>query len=506
MSLRFNLRDMKRLSILLLVLFISLLVYPQDGYVYKNAEYGMELTFPFEPKITNFNTKLGGGSYSIFATSVLTFKNGKTLTYSLTLQKSSAALSYNWMKSYEKSSKKFGGYIKNKTSYKAGNVKVTEFEYSSGMGDTSRIKIITFINEYYSASLSVSSTNSTKYTPTADKDVLPFFNSLKIDGVPIRNPVADNSKFKAYAFDSPFQTTTDKQIVNVNNQADTIKQIVYVSSDIENSYKYEKFADVDKNIPRNTTINTYRFALIIGNEDYSSNQTDLKSESNVDFARNDASAFKEYCLATFGIPEKNITFLLDATAGQISQGISKLKLLSKASGGKSQLIVFYAGHGLPDEKTKEPYLIPVDVTGSNVTAGIKLQDLYNSLTEFPSERIMVFLDACFTGGGRNAGLVASRGVKIMPKEDVLKGNLVVFSSSSGEQSSLPYADQKHGMFTYYLLKKLQETKGDLTYSDLSKYLDEKVSIESLLVNSKEQNPVVNTSQSVSGIWKLWKVN
>jgi len=145
----------------------------------------------------------------------------------------------------------------------------------------------------------------------------------------------------------------------------------------------------------------------------------------------------------------------------------------------------------------------VDVNGANVTSGIKLQDLYANLTEFPSERITVYLDACFTGGGRDAGLIASRGVKVRPKAGVLAGNIVVFSSSSGEQSSLPYAEAKHGMFTYYLLKKLQETKGDVTYSDLFQSVNEKVSIESLLVNSKEQNPVVNTGLDVAEKWKLW---
>ncbi len=124
---------------------------------------------------------------------------------------------------------------------------------------------------------------------------------------------------------------------------------------------------------------------------------------------------------------------------------------------------------------------------------------------FPSERITVYLDACFTGGGRNAGLIASRGVKVKPKEGILNGNIVVFSSSSGEQSSLPFSDEKHGMFTYYLLKKLQETKGDVTYSELFESLNEKISIESLLVNSKEQNPVINTSQDVAEKWKQWRL-
>lgn len=463
---------MKKVSLLLLV-FLSVRAFSQNEYVYKNTDYGVDVKFPFEPKISVNNSSV------LKQTTALLNLYSYGLVYSMLIHESS--LKQDWVKVYRDI-----GDVIIKSNYKVGNKEVTEFDAYTG-GGCMRFKIISFNKS--SIILYVAGESCPK-----DEDVFPFFNSLKMNEMLIQNPNTDNNNFKEYVLEDLSKI-----------KPDTVKQIVYVNANSKNYYQFEKLSDVDKNIPKNELTNSNRFALIIGNEDYSSHQVDLKSESNVDFARNDASAFKEYCRNILGIPEKNITFLLDATVGQISQGISLLNLLSKANAGKSQLIVFYAGHGLPDEKTKEPYLIPVDVNGANVTLGIKLQDLYNSLTEFPSERIMVFLDACFTGGGRNAGLVASRGVRFMPKEVVLKGNLVVFSSSSGEQSSLPYTDQKHGMFTYYLLKKLQETKGDVTYSDLSKYLDEKVSIESLLVNKKEQNPVVNTSQNVSETWKLWKV-
>jgi hypothetical protein len=508
-------RKTKRLCLFLIVVSLSVKAYSQKVFVYKNEEYNIEVAFPDAPGIIDYKqmpenkqTEISNEKLRKYSEKI----SKKIDTKLLGVTSIAGGFWYSVEISEEpKSYLRFDELMKSisekftvKGKYSSGKIEATEYEIVLvGGSSCTKYKVINYNKMQYK--LSVNNMLNVKLC-VEDKDAYPFFNSLKIGGVPILNPLAETSRFKVYNIDYNANMAAAPQLetVNINSGTDTVKQIVYVKSGKKSGYQYEKLSDVDKNIPLNTLSNPYRFALIIGNEDYTSRQVDLKTESNVEFARNDASAFKEYCMNTMGIPEKNITFLLDATSGQISQGISKLKLLSKASGGKSQLIVFYAGHGLPDEKTKEPYLIPVDVNGSNVTAGIKLQDLYNSLTEFPSERIMVFLDACFTGGGRNAGLVASRGVKIMPKEDVLKGNLVVFSSSSGEQSSLPYADQKHGMFTYYLLKKLQETKGDVTYSDLSKFLDEKVSIESLLVNSKEQNPVVNTSQAVSATWKMWK--
>ena len=202
---------------------------------------------------------------------------------------------------------------------------------------------------------------------------------------------------------------------------------------------------------------------------------------------NDAKVFKEYALKTLGVKEDNMFYLKDATAIEINRKIKLVSKIIKKLGSKAELIVYYAGHGYPDETTKIPYLIPVDVPASDLSYAIKLDDFYKDLSATGAKSITVFLDACFTGGGRNSGLVASRGVKVKPKEGTLNGNIVVFSASSGEQSSLPYHKEAHGMFTYHLLKKLQETKGDVSMGELSDYLDESVSLQSLKENKKEQD-------------------
>jgi uncharacterized caspase-like protein len=241
----------------------------------------------------------------------------------------------------------------------------------------------------------------------------------------------------------------------------------------------------------------------VGNEDYSSFQTDLSDEIDVAYAKNDAVMFSEYAQKTLGIPESNIQLLTNATAGQMRQALAKMNILAEKTNGDAELFFYYAGHGLPDEVTKEPYLIPVDVSGTNVTYGIKLTDVYAKLTEHPTEKVTVFLDACFSGGARNQGLVAARGVRIKPKEEPLAGKLIVFSASSGDQSSLPYKEKGHGMFTYHLLKKLQETKGNVTYKELSDYLKEEVSLQSVIINSKEQDPQTNVSPNALNEWSNW---
>lgn len=264
-------------------------------------------------------------------------------------------------------------------------------------------------------------------------------------------------------------------------------------------------SDVDINIPKSPKSNPDAFALIIGNEDYKSYQTGLQVEQNVYYAVNDAQIFKEYCEETLGIPRANIIYVTNAGVVRMTQVINQIQSVIKNSGGEAEIIVYYAGHGFPDEQTKEAYLIPVDVTGSNLEMAISLKDVYRKLTEFHSKQVVVFLDACFSGGGRDAGLLAARGVKVKPKSELLNGNIVVFTASSAEQSSLPYHEKQHGIFTYYLLKKLQETKGDITLGDLDNFIGKEVSIRSPLINTKDQNPQTLVSPNVSDSWDSWKL-
>lgn len=264
-------------------------------------------------------------------------------------------------------------------------------------------------------------------------------------------------------------------------------------------------SDVDENIPAKQGFFANRFAIIIGNEDYASFQQGLTQESNVAFARYDAIRFKEYAVKVFGIPESNIRLLTDATTGRMNQDIELITKMAKTYGMGAEIIFYYAGHGFPDENSKVPYLVPVDVNAANITSAIKLTDIYTKLSETGADRVTVFLDACFSGGGRQSGLLSARMVKLKPRIEIPSGKLVCFTASSGEQSSLPYNQKQHGMFTYFLLKALQETKGEISYEQLDDYLLKNVSMNSLQINGKEQNPQLNISNEVGDDWKTWTI-
>ncbi len=264
-------------------------------------------------------------------------------------------------------------------------------------------------------------------------------------------------------------------------------------------------SEVDKNIPTTGLNFPNRYALVIGNEDYTKYQSDLNTEANVDFAKSDALTLAKYMEKTLGVPSENLFVVTDAISSVMESEINKLVKITEYN-PESEIFFYYAGHGFPDEKTKEAYIMPVDIRGANVKAGIKLTDLYKNLTKHNPKKVTIFLDACFSGGGRNSGLLAARAIKIKPKEERVKGNLVVFAASSGDQTSLPYKEKKHGMFTFFLLKKIQETKGTVTYKDLFEYIKEKVQLNSVIKNEKDQNPELIFSREVLDLWKNWKLN
>lgn len=257
---------------------------------------------------------------------------------------------------------------------------------------------------------------------------------------------------------------------------------------------------VDKNIPKADSKNKNTFVLIIANEDY-------KQVAAVPYARNDGNIFMQYCNRTLGIPEKNIQFLQNATLNDIRMGINKLENITSAFETEApRVIVYYAGHGVPDESSKTAYLLPVDGSGTDYSTGYKLDDLYAALGSLPAARVMVFLDACFSGSVRgNEMIVSARGIALKVKSGEPRGNMVVFSAAQGDESAYPNNDEQHGMFTYFLLKKLQETAGDVTLEELGEYINRHVRQQSAYENGKPQTPSVSASYQVGEEWKNWKL-
>ena len=258
-------------------------------------------------------------------------------------------------------------------------------------------------------------------------------------------------------------------------------------------------SDVDENLPQTSKQNEEMFAIIIANENY-------LNVARVDCALNDGRTFYKYCQFVLGIPTDNIHIVEDATYGQMTEQINWLTRVAKAYEGDAKIIVYYAGHGIPNEKDGSAYLLPVDVSGDNIAAAYSMTKLYKELGALNAKNVTLFMDACFSGSRRGEGmLTAARGIAIAAKAESPLGNMIVFSAAQGDETAYPYAEKGHGLFTYFLLKKLKDTKGDVDYGTLSDYIRKEVSRKSIVVNSKSQTPDVKASPQMGDSWKNLKL-
>jgi len=254
---------------------------------------------------------------------------------------------------------------------------------------------------------------------------------------------------------------------------------------------------IDRQIPTSNTTNSKTFAVIIGNENY-------QRVAKVEYAKNDAKVFGEYCQKTLGLPANNIRRYTDATFGTMLAALKDIKSIADAYKGDLNVIFYYAGHGVPDG-TGRAYLLPVDADGSQPEVCLATSRLYKELNSLRAKSVVVFMDACFSGAQRGEGmLTAARGVALKAKSDVPEGNCVVFSAADGEETAFPYKEKGHGMFTYFLLKKLQETKGDVTLGELGEYIQTNVQQQAVVVNRKPQHPTVVPSAN-AGNWRSVKL-
>lgn len=258
-------------------------------------------------------------------------------------------------------------------------------------------------------------------------------------------------------------------------------------------------SDVDKNIPNNGNSNELTFAVIIANENY-------QYESEVEFAKHDGEMMKQYCVQTLGMPEQNVRLVQNATLNNIRASLGWIKQVSDAYNGQAKVVFYYSGHDIPNEATNQAYLLPVDGSGKDFNTGYPVSQLYQELSALNAQSVVAFMDACFSGAKRSGEMMASaRGVAIKARQDTPKGKMVVFSASQGDETAYPYKGQSHGMFTYFLLKKLQETNGDATLGELGDYINSKVRQCSIVENSKSQTPTVVPSATVASEWRSMKL-
>ena len=288
-----------------------------------------------------------------------------------------------------------------------------------------------------------------------------------------------------------FETGKRNVLTNLLSGVSAAVQTDYIPQTVKKIAQSELLVDLDQR----TEFKNNRFALVIGNEDYNSMKTGATYQPDVEFAVRDAETFAKFATSVMGVKQDNVILVKNATYAQLRSSLEKVTKLAKANPKDLELIVYYAGHGQVDGDSKESYLIPVDVSITSPTAGMKLEDFYGTLSACNAEKTIVFLDACYSGVGR--------GIIIRPKDTPVKGNLVVMTATSSTQRSMPYQEKNHGLFTYYLLKTMKDAGAGLSIGELYDQVSETVKTKSILINNAEQTPELLNGPDIAPDWKSW---
>ncbi len=220
-----------------------------------------------------------------------------------------------------------------------------------------------------------------------------------------------------------------------------------------------------------------KWALVVGLERYSHLPA-------VEYAGSDAETAANYFTNLLGVPEKNVILLENEKATR-SAVVARLKDYLPANlDGDATLYVYFAGHGMPDVATGEPYLAFYDSEATNIArTGYRLRELLADVGALKVKNAFVFTDACFSGMAARGDKMLVPGARpaLIRVDDVslASGKVVAIGASTGSQLSLAYHDKRHGLFTYYLLAGLAGQadaggSGVVTFGSLYAYLKENV--------------------------------
>jgi len=232
------------------------------------------------------------------------------------------------------------------------------------------------------------------------------------------------------------------------------------------------------------------FALVIGIGKYS----DIPEAQ---FAERDAEAVKNHLIAA-GFPSRNVIQLIGEKAGRSSMEKFLETWLPRNIKEDSRVFFYFSGHGAPDPKTGEAYLIPWDGDPSFLeNTGYPIKRLYEKLSALKAKEVLVAMDACFSGaGGRSVLAKGARPLVMKVDAAAVPESLTVFAAASGEQITSTLEDQGHGTFTYYFLKGMsgdaKDASGAVTAKGLYDYLKPKVQ-DAARRQNRDQEPVLNGS-------------
>jgi peptidoglycan hydrolase-like protein with peptidoglycan-binding domain len=254
----------------------------------------------------------------------------------------------------------------------------------------------------------------------------------------------------------------------------------------------------DANYPRARQRRSDAVAVIIGNSTY-------RGTPNVEYAARDAEAMKLLAVKTLGLESDNIVFIKDATKtdfdgvfGSEKDHKGRLWRLLDPD-GRSDLYVFYSGHGVPGGKENDShFLLPVDGDPNHASlTAYPVKQLLENLGKLATKSTTVFLDACFSGQSPDpagAPLIKHASpvfvTKALPSDPT---RINMFAAAGERELSSWDTETGHGIFTRFVISGLtgqadEDRNSEITAKELNDYLVRQVRKTARRMHGREQEP------------------
>ncbi|MFD1333662.1 caspase domain-containing protein, partial [Methylopila musalis] len=258
--------------------------------------------------------------------------------------------------------------------------------------------------------------------------------------------------------------------------------------------------------------NADSIAIVVGNRDY-------KQTTPVDYAHNDADAIRDYLVRGLGFRDSNVFLLKDATLNELNQAFGSEanpqggRLWRSVTAGRSNVFVYYSGHGAPDLKTRQPFLLPQDGDPNFSESGFALETLYRNLELVkqkvgPDRQVIVMVDACFTGetGRRGENMLAVSAPGFSPAKPKAGAGILRLAATSGATPANWDDGARLGLFTSRFLMAaagLANPNGPaspagaetrrVAWSDLQSYVTREVRDAARREVGREQEPEIEVA-------------
>ena len=239
-------------------------------------------------------------------------------------------------------------------------------------------------------------------------------------------------------------------------------------------------------------------AIIIGIQSY-------KSLPPARFASTDARWFAEYAQRALGVRPEKIRLLTDESADEIAiMRTFRSWLLQNVNKGKTDVYIFYSGHGLPSDDGKSLYFLPHNADRDFIDkTAINQQEIISMTNATGARSVTMFLDSCYSGQTRNGDplFANARPVSMKTKISGYPPGFTVFSASAPDQISWSSDALGHGIFSYYLMKGMEgaadiDNDGKMTAGEMHAWLKENVSRQAAIINKKQDPQLMGEAAEV----------